>query len=158
MQWDQASDIYTSVCTSPFPFSSEQTNPDEPQQGCDPPHMWMRFSSALSCDCRCGCIIDHGPSLWRQCRQCGHQVGVECSCWSGDDAAMCHWCMRWEPCYITSLPLEAEGWRHCVAAIANFLGGVVLRPPLPACSQAQVVLGQTCRSLHKWFSDKFEES
>ena len=113
----------------------------------------------VSCNCRCGCIIDHDPELywWRECRQCGRQVGAEC-CWSGDAEAMCHWCMRWEPCYITSLPLEAEGWRHCVASIADFVGGVVWRPPLPACSQAEVVMGQTCRSLHKWFSDKFEES
>ena len=36
-----------------------------------------------------------------------------------------------------------------MAAIADFLGG---EPPL----QTQVVLGQTCRSLHKWFSDKFD--
>ena len=149
---DRLFDINTYVCTSRFPFSGEQTNPDEPRQGCDPPHGPNQMTGACSCNCRCGCIIDHDPELdwWRECRQCDRQVGAEC-CWSGYAEAMCHWCRRWGPCYITSLPLEAEGWRHCVAAMADFVGG---EPPL----QAQVVLGQTCRSLHKWFSDKFEES
>ena len=35
---DRLFDINTYVCTSRFPFSCEQTNPDEPRQGCDPPH------------------------------------------------------------------------------------------------------------------------
>ena len=144
--------------TRMYAHSSIHSQASKPPQGCDPPHGPNQMAGAFSCNCRRGYIIDRDPKLdwWRECGQCCRQVGVEC-CWSGDDAAMCHWCMRWEPCYITSLPLEAEGWRHCVAAIANFLGGVVLRPPLPACNQAQVVLGQTCRSLHKWFSDKFNK-
>jgi len=33
---DRLFDINTYVCTSRFPFSGEQTNPDEPRQGCDP--------------------------------------------------------------------------------------------------------------------------
>ena len=37
--------------------------------------------------------------------------------------------------------------------IVNSVG--VIRRLLPACGQAEVVLGQTCRQLHTWFSIKF---
>ena len=58
--------------------------------------------------------------------------------------------------HIATLPLDAEGLRHCVGNIAAALGGLVFRPPLPACSQAEVILGQACRALHAWFNVRFE--
>ena len=63
---------------------------------------------------------------------------------------------RGDELHITCLPFGAVGLLHCVGIIANAMGGLVLRPPLPACSLAEVILGQTCRALHTWFSRRFD--
>ena len=54
-----------------------------------------------------------------------------------------------QSCHITDLPFGAEGYRHCVLIIIKSVGGLRL---------TQVVLGQTCRSLHTWFSSRFDEA
>ena len=54
-----------------------------------------------------------------------------------------------QSCHITDLPFGAEGYRHCVLIIIKSVGGLLL---------TQVVLGQTCRSLHTWFSSRFDEA
>jgi hypothetical protein len=41
---------------------------------------------------------------------------------------------RGDELHITCLPFGAVGLLHCVGIIANAMGGLVLRPPLPACS------------------------
>ena len=48
---------------------------------------------------------------------------------------------------ITDLPFDAEGNRHCMLIIMHSVGSL---------NQAQAALGQTCRSLHTWFSSRFE--
>ena len=60
-------------------------------------------------------------------------------------------------CSITNLPFGAEGWRHCVAAISNFVGGTVLPPSHPAISQAQAVLAPTCKAVHTWYYITYDE-
>ena len=46
---DRLFDINTYVCTSRFPFSGEQTNPDEPRQGCQ--IIWLaRFPAIAAAD------------------------------------------------------------------------------------------------------------
>ena len=55
-------------------------------------------------------------------------------------------------------PFGEKGWRHCVGIIAASLDGLAIRRPLPACSQAEVVLGETCRALHKWFTSRIVEN
>ena len=58
-------------------------------------------------------------------------------------------CIREERvCSSTIPPFGAEGWRHCVAAISNFVGGTVLPPSHPAISQAQTILAPTCKAVH----------
>ena len=54
-----------------------------------------------------------------------------------------------QSCHITDLPFGAEGYRHCVLIIIKSVGGLRL---------TQVVLRQTCRSLHTWFSSRFDEA
>ena len=63
-----------------------------------------------------------------------------------------------QSCHITSVPFGAEGFRHCVLIITNSVGGYRIRRSLPACTQAEVVLGQACRSLYRWFSAGFDEA
>ena len=79
--------------THMYAHSSIHSQASKPPQSCDPPHGPNQMAGAFSCNCRCGCIIDHDPELdwWRECRQCGRQVGAEC-CWSGDAEAMCRAC------------------------------------------------------------------
>ena len=48
---------------------------------------------------------------------------------------------------ITDLPFDAEVNRHCVLIIMHSVGSL---------NRAQAALGQTCRSLHTWFSSRFE--
>ena len=58
--------------------------------------------------------------------------------------------------HITSLPFDAEGWRHCVLILIKSLDDEVVLG-CAASSHAEIVLGQTCRTLHTWFNTRFDD-
>ena len=57
--------------------------------------------------------------------------------------------------HITSLPFDAEGWRHCVLILIKSLDDEVVLG-CAASSHAEIVLGQACRTLHTWFNTRFD--
>ena len=61
-----------------------------------------------------------------------------------------------ETLQLASLRFSAEGFRHNVLAIAEHLSDDIF-VGCEANSLAEIVLGQTCRTLHTWFNTKFDD-